>query len=204
MRPDRGHRHRGWHTALATCLVLGLAAAPTIAQEPRTHGKQKLMGLNIDLFSTATDESDADIEYLPQLWFGIGGERMSWVDDQLMLPDGVGLAIAWFRGNGHLAFAEMGDEPVGGDLDHHRAGTHFAMWQQRLTYAGRVKLVAGDVEPLNVKCGYHWRLALDFDSAPWFGVVLWNPPRSLRSPPPPPPVIGNALTEVVWFPCVAR
>ncbi len=201
MRPGR-HHHRVWHFVLGTSMAFGLAAT-THAQENPDHGRQKLMGLNIDLFSSATADTDEEVGYLPQVWLGFGGERVSYVDDEFVWPDGVAIAIEWFRGLGQEAFAAMADEAMFGDLDPVRDGSHFAMWQRRYARHGHIKLVAREVDPLSVKCGYHWRLSLDFSSAPWIDIVLTPRLTELIAFETSAPTPGYALMEVLWFPCAA-
>jgi hypothetical protein len=181
-------------------MALGIATAAH-AQDTPDHGRQKIMGLNIDLFSAATGDTESDIGYLPQVWFGFGGDRLRFVDDEVVWPDGVAVAIEWFRGLGQEAFAAMADEAMFGDLDPLREGTHFAMWQRRYAYHGVVKLVAREVPPLSVMCGYSWRLSLDFGSAPWIDIVLTPRQTELIAFDASAPTPGHALMEVLWFPC---
>jgi len=201
MRPRR-HHHRVGHFVLATGMAFGLTLT-TRAQENPDHGRQQLMGLNIDLFSAATADTEEDIGYLPQVWFGFGGDRVRFVDDEFVWPDGVAIAVEWFRGLGQEAFAAMGDDPTFGDLDPYREGSHFALWQRRYAYNGVIKLVAREVPPLSVKCGYHWRLTLDFGSAPWIDIVLTPRLTELIAFDAKAPTPGHALMEVLWFPCAA-
>lgn len=162
-------------TSLATVMGMaaGLAVPSTHAEDVRGHGIQKLMGLNIDLFSSANDGTAPDVGYAPQVWFGIGRERLSFVDDTVVLPAAVGVAIDWFAGAGTTTFDPMIGDPSDADFDAGGAGARFAMWRRAIARDGVVHLTWRRTESLRVRCGHHWWLPIDSTSSvPIEGVWL--------------------------------
>jgi hypothetical protein len=162
------------------------------------------MGLGVDLFPSDEDEEETEpaAPYEPQLWIGVAGQHLRFVDEELVLPLAVELALLRFRRPASSEFALLEDSSIERELEL-TGDVRFAIWQRRSARENLGRAGRWPRKALRTRCGYRWRLALDFARPPWLGlgVVLTPPAVSLRALDTRVPVDGEGASEVVWFSC---